>query len=526
MNTGFKNKIIWVISVLAVLFAAILILNFSLKNKLKKMFDDLPKTVKIAYKDISVNVLSGHVGLTEPVVSVYGKTTNRINAKVALKSLDLNGFGYFDYFFNDKIGLDAIMINQPKITYFHNDAVKSNSYLDAFGSGLKQAVEIESIQIKDGNIEIYKVSKDSLMLKSEAIDFNISMLEIDQAKNSNPIVYKDFSLICDNLFYMMNDYENLFLEHADFNSKDSKVSGLSIKTKYSTDELSQRISKERDYFNLKIDSVVIKDQDFGFKQDSLFYFKSQRIDFYQPDFKIYRDKLVEDDLSIKPLYSKSLRNLGFSIDLSNVFLKNASIVYTEKVKNDTEGGQLLFSKLNAEIKNLSNHYKNGENLVSIGVDAIFMENTPINVQWDFDVSHLDDAFVFKADMDALKADAMNQFMEPNLNVRLEGEIDKTYFTISGGNHIANIDLKLKYDDFDVIILKQDGKEKNKLLSSLVNLFVSKDSKKKSDSDRFRYGTKEGVERDQTKSVFNYLWLNIKAGLLNAMTGDGKEDKSN
>ena len=47
---------------------------------------------------------------------------------------------------------------------------------------------------------------------------------------------------------------------------------------------------------------------------------------------------------------------------------------------------------------------------------------------------------------------MNQFMEPNLNVQLKGEITKAYFTINGNNLTSSIDLKLKYDDFDVIIL--------------------------------------------------------------------------
>src|SRR5690606_22311625 len=109
------------------------------------------------------------------------------------------------------------------------------------------------------------------------------------------------------------------------------------------------------------------------------------------------------------------------------------------------------------------------------------------------------------------------FMEPNLNVQLNGEVNKTYFTINGNDHTSLIDLKLQYDHFNIAILKQNGKEKNKFLSAVVNLFVSKDSNNK--SNEFRHGNAKDVERDKTKSVFNYLWINIKAGLLNAMTGD-------
>ncbi len=111
-------------------------------------------------------------------------------------------------------------------------------------------------------------------------------------------------------------------------------------------------------------------------------------------------------------------------------------------------------------------------------------------------------------------------MESNLNMRVKGEIDKTYFTINGNNYTSHIDLKLKYDDFDVFILKENGKVKNKFLSNIISFFVSKNSNDASED--FRHGSESEVKRTVNKSVFNYFWLNIKAGLLEAMTGDGKE----
>ena len=70
------------------------------------------------------------------------------------------------------------------------------------------------------------------------------------------------------------------------------------------------------------------------------------------------------------------------------------------------------------------------------------------------------------------------------------------------------------------IKKQKTKKKNKFLSTIANIFVSKDSKDVSND--FRKGSKSDVERDKTKSVFNYLWITIKEGLRDAMTGDGKK----
>ncbi len=523
MDKRFKKGLIIGASVLIVLIIGVLTANIIIKNKLKDALNNISETIKIQYQDIHVNALTGSVGLIHPKISVYGKTTDKISMEVELSELSINDVSYWDYIFNDKITIKNISINEPKAIYNHNELVNLKSSENSFKDSFKKDIEIETIEIVNGDVQIFNVANESLILKSEKINFKIHDVAIKKSNLNRkiPVTFQDYQLTCNNLFYMLNDYENLVVGEGDFNNDFYKIKNLSIKTTYSKKELSKQISVERDHFDLNIDSIVVKNHDFGIKKDSIFYFESNQVDFYKPIFKIYRDKLVEDDLTYKPLYSKSLRNLNFDMSLSNVFLNNASIIYTEKVKEDTEGGRLEFSNLNAEINNLSNTYKKQETKTSANIDAIFMENTPIHVNWDFDVKDSNDEFIFKADVGNLAASHMNQFMEPNLNVRLNGEVKKTYFTINGNDQSSLIDLKLEYDDFDIVILKKNGKEKNKLLSGLINLFVSSDSNDK--STVFRHGHKSNIERDKTKSVFNYLWLNVKAGLLNAMTGDGEKN---
>jgi hypothetical protein len=150
-----------------------------------------------------------------------------------------------------------------------------------------------------------------------------------------------------------------------------------------------------------------------------------------------------------------------------------------------------------------------------------MKQTPIDIEWYFDINDVNDHFIFKADMGQLNANKMNMFTEPNLNVRLEGEIHKLYFTIDGYDNTSTVDLKLNYEDFKVIIMQKKERKENKFLSAVVNIFVSKDSDKR--ENQFRNGS-ASVERDKTKSIFNFIWLNASKGLLNAMTGSGKDKK--
>ena len=119
----------------------------------------------------------------------------------------------------------------------------------------------------------------------------------------------------------------------------------------------------------------------------------------------------------------------------------------------------------------------------------------------------------------LQAERLNAFTEPNLKVRLNGKTDKIYYTIDGNRNSSTVDLKVKYEDFEVIVLNKKGNKKNWVLSTVANLFVSEGSEDKNDD--FREGTVE-VERNKTKSVFNFIWLNLSKGLLKSIAGNGEK----
>jgi len=73
---------------------------------------------------------------------------------------------------------------------------------------------------------------------------------------------------------------------------------------------------------------------------------------------------------------------------------------------------------------------------------------------------------------------------------------------------------MTYDDFKVSILNKEKKRKKWLVSTLANIFIAKTSK--NEEGGFKKGSGD-VNRDQNKSFFNYLWLNLKEGMLKTVT---------
>ena len=517
MNLRLKKRLIWILGSLLFLVGLTFVLNYSIEKSIKQGLKELPETVKITYKYFSVNTLTGNLKLIEPTIQVYGKTRDTLNFKATLKSLSIEGFSYWTYFINKKIAIDGLLLDEPKIIYYHNDLVEKKTYNNKFSKSLKYDIDIESLVLNDGFIRAYQVSNDSLVLQSENIHLNLNDIIFNQQGNKPEFSCKNYNFKNGKSFFNLNATENLTIKALDIDSELVKITDLKLKTKYSKEALSKIIKFEKDHFELQIDSIAIMHPDIGLNKDVFYDLKSPMATIYHADFDVYRDQLLPDNKAYKALYSKLLRELDFKFGFDFLNIENTSISYVEKVDVNVKSGELLFSEINAEIKNVGNIYNEKTYL---DIDALFMKSTPLHIEWDFDVNDKTDAFIFKSEFGRFATESLNQFMTPNLNIKLEGEVEKLFFTISGNDVMSNIDAKIKYDNFDVIILREDGREKNRLLSAVLNIFISKDSR--DDAEKFSYGSKEGIERDKTKSMFCFVWISLREALLSAVVGNGEK----
>ena len=521
MKQKYKKLVIIIVCLLLVTLILTLVANVVLENKIKTVINKLPQSVDLGYSEIDVNVWGGDFDLIQPDITITGETTKKPILNAKLKSLKIENIGYWDYLVNDIISIKAIELDEPIAKYNHNSKVKNSDYKKAILKEIKAHLKIDNIIINKADILISKYENDSVILSIPELNFKLNNLVINtkNSQNEREINYDEFVLDGKHLEWAINNYEDLFLDAFNITDSSSSLQKLRLQTKYERAELSAMLTSERDHFKVSIDEVLVDNIDLGYRANNLFYFSSDRVKLSHPEAEIYRDKLVADDVEPKQLYSALLRELDFDLSLKTVEISDGKISYLEKTKISENAGRLDFKAFNATVTNLGNTFGNED--TKIKVNTLFMENSPLEVDWSFKVTDTSDHFLFKAKLGYLDATQMDQYTKPNLNVDLNGELKQTYFTIDANPLISRIDLKVKYDNFKISILKENGKEKNKFLSGLINLFVSEDSEE--DKKNFRYGQDDTVERDVSKSVFNYTWLNVKAGLLSAMAGDGEKE---
>ncbi|PWI29161.1 hypothetical protein DI383_13050 [Flavobacteriaceae bacterium LYZ1037] len=505
--------------IILIMILGFFVVQYVIKSKIEKALSTkLPETVEVSYTDLNLSLLKGQLVLDSVKLTNLGRTIKEPNAEVQLEYFLINGFSFWNYLFNDVIQLDYISLKNPNVIYYHNNTIPKEEFQVSQGNSFDKKVEINEIHIDKGHVEIWDSKTDSLKLEIHQIDLMLHDIVYNQkTKNRKvPFNYSSYQIVFDSFFGQISDYENVTINHVEITNETAEFEGLKLYTKYSKNALSAIIPHERDHFNLIIDSLTIEQPNLEVVKDTTWQFSSNKLSFYQPNFKVYRDKLVADDERIKPLYSKMLRNLKFNLNIEEVIVFDADIAYSEKVKADKKAGTVTFSKFHADIKHVSNTYQSPTKTV-LKIHTKFMEHAPLKVDWFFDINNHNDLFEFKAEIDELQASYLNKFTEPNLNVRLEGELDKTYFTISGTDERSTIDFKMKYSDFDIIALKESGKEKNEFLTDVINLFVSKNSS--SATHFFKEATKKDIKRHKTKSAFNFIWISTRAGLLKTMTID-------
>ncbi|WP_114492037.1 hypothetical protein [Candidatus Ulvibacter alkanivorans] len=511
MTTTLRNTLFIILGVVIFCIAALLISNLIVKNKVEAFLtNDLPPHIQNSYDELSVNMLNGTLTLKQALVAVRNQTNDTIHTNFSAEKITIEDLDYWDYLFNDLIHFEAIQLSNATIEHHKNKYNSTKDSTNASSSKLKRAFLIGNLSVDNTTISMYDGTSDSTALYTDRLMIDVDSIRMDSQSITEkiPFAYGAYTVKTDTVFLKVSAYENMTIQQLELQQGALDLKQIKLFTKYSRDKHAQLLEKERDHFDLRIDSLQLAKIDFGFTDDT-FFAESHKLVLSNPKLDIFRNKLVADDPSIKPLYSKMLRELPFALTIDSVAIKNGAIAYTEKVKQDNPGGTITFSALDAQIANMSNTY--GANTkTEIHIDAQFMEQTPFTVDWNFDVNDQEDRFLFKSDVGPLTASRLNKFTEPNLGVKMEGATNKTYFTISGGNEAATIDLRINYDEFKVTVMEKDEKnDKNWFLSAVANLFISKNS---DDSENdFREGSAQ-VSRVKNRSFFNYLWLNVEAGL--------------
>lgn len=488
---------------LLAIFGIAMVLNYYLQAEIKSAIENQLSDSQIKYEAVNVSILDRSSSVLKPKLQLG-------NVLMEADILEVKNLSYTDYFLNGKIVIGAIEINDPNVAIYKKDTlVEIRDKKEK--PNLGKDVIIKNIHIKGGTLRVFENDSVQNKIYVSLNEFDLYDVQISDKtlKAFLPFEYERMEISGDSLFYAMNEEHHLTIKNLEIKDGDITLKDISIIPNFSKAEFDRRISIEKDRFELEVEKVEISGLNWDFEQDSI-ELKSPVIQINRADLKVYRNKLLPDDLSIKPLYSRMIREIGLKIKFDSILLKNSRIVYEEKTDASRPPGELNFSEINASIKNITNIGMSSLDFPEseINISALLMGKSPLSLNWKFDVRDLQDEFTISGEMEGISAAAMNSFLRPTMNIEVAGRIQSLFYNFRGDNNKATGDMRMQYSDFKVEVLKKDGSKRNSFLSDLANIIIrNNDNSNKLERKDIQ------AERDKTKSFWNYLWLFIRNGSL-------------
>jgi hypothetical protein len=515
-NKHFRKIGFVILGIIVLIMISSVGLNWWISAKLPKLIAERNETPYcIQYEELEISLFSKTIEARG--ITVFPKEQEKESLKkngifASVERITINNFLLVPLLFSDKIEAQTITVLKPKITLFKDNdkAVNSTKNLSAqIVAPFQKLIKVDDINLEQGAFFIVNLKNNKTLFSAQNVTVQLDDIVISDKtlQQKIPFTYKNYAFRCDSLFYLTEAFYQIKATTFATTNAGFNVEQFSMESLFNRQQFVNQLAKENDLYTLKVEKIAIKNMEWGFKKEVL-YFKTNQIQIEQADANIYRSKMPDDDLSIKPLYNKLLRELNFELKVDTLTITNSKLVYEEEKTFEKGAGILEFSSFNLQATNLiSGFQKTNLPDVIISIDCQFMKTSPMKIDWRLNSMDKSDGFRIKGSISNFDTNQLAVFTKPYLNATTKGQFDQLYFNFIGTNDKASGDFALKYHDLKVQLYQKRNREKESKLKSWVgNLLL------KNDSAGDLIENEIAVERIKEKSFFNYFWRCIAEGM--------------
>ncbi|MDQ0782134.1 hypothetical protein [Chryseobacterium sp. W4I1] len=361
------------------------------------------------------------------------------------------------------------------------------------------------LKIIDGTFVQKKEGQQKIKVDNFNVELNSVMTDRNILKESIPFHVKSQLITARKIDVDAGKYYRLKVDQIKNTGKVTALNNFAFLPKYSRAQFNRLIAVEEDLYTIKSKSIMITNHNSAIGSKTSI--DLDQIVFDGIDCNIYHDLAPPDDIGVRYMFSKKLRDIKFPLYIRQIDIKKSKLSYEEVAEKANIPGKITFGDFNAKIRDVNSAKMKGKpTLVKVDSNFNFFGNAPTDVHWQFDVANTNDDYAINGTIRTLSVENANLFVRPYLNVSLDGQIQYLKFDYKGDSGKIGGNFYFKYTDMHVNFLnKNTGKEK-KLLSAIANIFVKNDSKGEPSH------VEVDIKRDPNKSFFNTLWQGIMEGL--------------
>lgn len=481
------------------------------------------KGYAIDFKGVQVSVYSGNIRLTglslRPVREIAGNDSSAWYSATA-DEVELMGVEIWQLIREKRLNVRHVLVSAPEIEHSFIPRKRKSAKApkaeraEATKPGLG-LVHIDTLRIEGAKGSMLDRTKDAPNMQVERLDLLLSGIDVTLDAGSKPQVDLDAARLS------MHGMESSMAPFYTFRidsmlvqvPRDSSIIfGVHMTTDVDPGDYHKHMEFQKELYGLNIDTVMLAGFDLAAKLDEGIL-RARRLYVSGADFSIHRDKSIplSPEKKRKPLLAERIAELPMPLSLDTIDLHRSSVTYHERLKRGDEYGSIAFTEINGVLTGINNvevrddaeiHLAGG---ASLGSAKAFIDlHMPVFIDRTTLSAHVR--------LQQLPAREINRMTDDLVHMSATaGRIHSVEMHMKGDDLKATGTVDIRYQDLHLEIseaIKHAG-----VFSFLANTVV-RTSNMPGDK-KFKVGRFK-VERRQEASVFNYIWLCLREGMLDVM----------
>lgn len=493
------------------------------------------KLYRIDFKDIHLNLLSGSAVLDSitltPDTNVYNQLRLQRKApthlfRIKLAHLKLSRVGILGAYFNKKIKMNSIVLDNPSIDMIYHKVAKREKTKDDRTlyqqiSKSIESIKIANIKVIDADFDYYNGVKKLNAIKHLSINVKDILIDSLADQDTTRVFYtKDIG-------FSLNGYQSVTKDkmytlkldtlEGSISRRTLKVRGFKVVPMYPDLEFSRKYKEQKDRYDLSFNEISLSGVDFvGLNNDGDLHVK--KLELGPAKVAVFMNRELPP-----PNFDKgrnyphvALKRLPIQTLVDTLRVNKVDVAYTEFNPQTSERGTVRLENLTGNILNVTNDstrlLQHGHALADL--TTYVMGKGKMNVKIDFNLNASDAAFAYTGTVGPFSLQVLNPPSKSLGLIEIEsGNVQKVDFAVNANVRRSSGSMHFYYTDLKVNLLKKgdDGQKKERgLLSFLANtILIKNDNPSKGEAVRT---AKIAFERVPQASFFNLMWKSIFTGM--------------
>lgn len=274
----------------------------------------------------------------------------------------------------------------------------------------------------------------------------------------------------------------------------------------------EHVDRQIEHYALSIDSAVFA----GFDMErnlQVGAIRAKHVLVAGMEFSIHRDRSIPmGPFKHQPLPSHLLLDLPIPLSIDTIVGRNAKVSYSERTERTAAYGTISFTEINAVVTGLDNGYhQEPPTLHLLGTARLAgYGRAKLDMRLPMDPNKA--TVQLHAELRNVPFEVLNRMTDKLVNVKATaGRIHRVDLHMNGDDKSATGTVEAQYEDLYLEL--NSSVSGSKALTLLANTAVRRTNMPH--DRRYRKGAFT-VERNRDKSVFNFLWIGLREGMMDVM----------